>query len=502
MGRKKGTTKAKDITKQIYGNAQDLTAMIFGYDLSTDEGKAAVNNLLLSYQTESGGGYVIEKGVAVKKDPQKAFDSDKFFADMDLMLGFNEGEFEGVSTASLNIKKNQALINEQINKNVNKSNGNVKSFNMKYDNEDNLIRTELQDAIDYQKDAYREHREELRQAGIPEKNFSSKEMEGKYNEYKKKKEKIIQEQFDSRPGGPGTKAGKKDSLMNRLIYSPSDILDKEVYSGSNSRKMLDKAFANDKMTFIKHASEQILDDPDFLFRADASDKVLNYVYKNVNNKKWQDDFIRNKFENDGYSSQFDFGAKKYDELNGNQKNLLREDFEANELKKFKDSFENIGQTNTPVKRGPFRKPGTYTADVLYDKWTPQIARQSFMAREYFGGLNPNTKEFTNAFNTVIENTESDSQKKALEAYRKYATRQFNKAETTNIKDAATYMKDFAKSKDAEKAASALNKEMKKAMKGLGHDGIGAASKLKGLKVAGGIAGGLVALWALSEAYDE
>jgi hypothetical protein len=497
----KGGRKPKDPSKQIYNNAQELTSMIFGYDLSTDDGKTAVDNLLSSYQTQSGGGYVIEKGVAVKKDPKSTFDSDKFFTDMDTMLGFNEGELEGVSTASLEIEKNQALINEQINKNVNKTNGNVTGFNVKYDNKGNLIRTDLQGAIDYQNDVYKQHRTDIKEAGLEPRKFSSKEMEEKYKKYKEKKEKIIQKQFDSRPNGPGTKADKKSSLINRLIYSPSDILDKDVYSGSDARKMLDKAFTEDRISFTKHASEQVLDDVDFLFREDASDKVLNAAYKNVNNKTWQDDFIRNKYNNGGYS-QFDFGAKKYEDLKGNQIALLREDFEANELKKFKEGWENIGQTSTQVKKGPFRKPESYTADVPYNKWSPQIARQSFMTREYFNGLNPNTKEFTNAFNSVLEKTESEKQKKALEAYQKYAKRQFNKGTTTRIKDAATYMKDFLPEKEAEKAASVLRKEMSGIMDGLGHDGIKAASKLKGLKVAAGIIGGTTALWGLSEIYDE
>ena len=64
------------------------------------------------------------------------------------------------------------------------------------------------------------------------------------------------------------------------------------------------------------------------------------------------------------------------------------------------------------------------------------------------------------------------------------------------------MKDLAPEKEAEQAAKALRKEMSKTMKGLGHDGIGAVSKLKGLKVAGGIAAGAVALWAAGEIWDE
>lgn len=507
---------------RIYSNAQDLTAMVFGYNVSTDEGKAAVDNLLSSYQVESGGGYVIKDGVAQKEPTKTVFDSDKFFKDMDLLLGFGEGDLEGISTANLNIRKNIDLLGEQIGKNVFynvdlgdpnynpvDANGNViipqvSSVNMNeiYNSDGTTTigkNKGIHDTEKYQQQAYNQHNTAINQAVI---NYEKKTREAIKDAQNARKPRNKASIADIRQNPDllltaKIPESKQRELADRAFYGRgqhADIGSTTVASGYKNKQALD------------NFSTKTLTDTDFLFEIDASDDVLTAVYENVTgNTSWQDDFIRSKYDDGGYK-KFDFSAKKGKDLTSEQMKMLREEFEGDELKRFRDAFEVTGKTDTPIpiKKGPF---GAFsysipnTSEVRPD-WSPQAARQSYMARQYFQGLNPNTKEFKNAFNTVLEKTESDTQKKALEAYRKYATRQFNKANTTKIKDPVTYMKDFAPEKDAKKAAKALRKEMSNIMDGLGHDGIKSASKLKGLKVAGGIAGGLTALWALSEIYDE
>lgn len=509
MGRKKGSTKSKvDPSKKIYGNAHDLTAFIFGYDINTDEGKAAVDNLLSSYQVETGGGYVIKNGVATKTPVKTTFDSDRFFADMDLLLGFGEGELEGISTANLDIRKNLELLTEQVRKNVfyyTDDDGNmihqVKSVNMNEtynsDGTTTVGRNKgIHDTEKYQQQAYNQHTNAINQAVVDYEKDTRQAVKDAQDARKPRNKASIEDIRNSPDLLLDIPEKKQRELADRAFYGRgqhADIGFTTIASGYQNKKALN------------NFSTKTLVDNDFLFKIDASDDVISAVYHNVNDKTWQDSFIRRKYDDGGYK-KYNFSTKKGADLTDDQMKLLREDFEADEFKKFKDAFELTGKTDAPIpiKKGPF---GAFsfsvpnTAEVRPD-WSPQVARQSYMARQYFQGLNPNTKEFTNAFNSVLEKTESETQKNALKAYRDYATETFNKADTVRIKDATSFMKDLAPEKEAEQAAKALRKEMSKTMKGLGHDGIGAASKLKGLKVAGGIAAGAVALWAAGEIWDE
>lgn len=492
MGRngKGGTKKPKDPTKAIYGNAQELTAMVFGYDLSTDDGKAAVDNLLSSYQQQSGGGYVVDKnGVVVKKDPTTTFDSDRFFSDMDTMLGFGEGDFEGISTANLDIKKNQTLINEQIQKNVfHDQNGGITGFNLKYDEQGNLHRAKgVHDATNYQDKAYKQHEAAINQAAI---------------DYEKNTRQAIKDANEARK--PRNKASIEDirKTPDLLLGIPEDkqreLVDRAMY-GQGRKKEVPKIITHNmkNKTALDSFSAKTLADNDFLFKIDASDDVLNAVYQNVHDKKWQTDYIRRKY-NDGGFSQYEFKAKKYDDLSKAQKQMLMDDYHNTELKALKDNFDYVDFDESAL--------GDPNKKSLNRGYSASRARQNYMQRTFFNGVDPNSGDFDKAFTNAINNATTDSQVKALEAYRDYAKDTFNQAKTTRLQGAEEYMMERLTKKEAKQASKLLGREMgdtgKALMKGLGNDGIGAASKLKGLKVAGGIAAGAVALWAAGEIWDE
>jgi hypothetical protein len=482
--------KPKDLSKQIYGNAQELTAMVFGYDLTTDDGKAAIDNLLSSYQIESGGGYVIDGGVAKKVDPKKTFDSDRFFSDMDLMLGFGEGDFEGISTANLTINKNRDLINEQIKKNVFRDQGgSVAGFNLKYDNEGNLHRGKgPYDSIDYQEKAYKQHETAINQAAVDYEKETRQAVKDA-NEARKPRNKASIEDIRKTPDLLlGIPEEKQRELADRAMYGQGRK--KEVYPSAIAAKMKNA-------TALDSFSAKTLADNDFLFKIDASDDVLNAVYQNVHDKKWQTDYIKRKY-NDGGFSQYEFKAKKYDDLTKAQKQMLMDEYHRTDLQQFKDNFDYVDLDESAL--------GDPNKKYINRGYSANRARQNYMQRTYFNGVDPNSGDFDKAFNSAIKNATTDEQAKALEAYQKYARDTFNAGKTTRLQGAEEFMMERLSKKEAQQASKLLGHEMgdagKALMKGLGNDGIGAASKLKGLKVAGGIAAGMVALWAAGEIWDE
>ena len=487
----KGRSQSNSV-KKIYGNAQDLTSMVFGYDLSTADGKSAVDNLLSSYQTQSGGGYVVEQGVAVKKAPSMTFDSDRFFADMDLMLGFGEGDFEGISIANLDIKKNKSLIEQQINKNVYRNSaGNVIETNLKYDDNGNLVRTKGPiDTTEYQEKAYKQHEKAINEAAINYEKDTRQAIKDA-NEARKPHNKASIEDIRKTPDLLlDIPEGKQRELADRAMYGLGSK--KEVYPSAIAANMKNK-------TALDSFSAKTLADNDFLFKIDASDDVITSVYNNVNNKKWQDAYISKKYNNGAYNSAFDFKAKRASDLTADQMDLLRENFRENELKNFNNAFDTITEKEV-VTGGVKGRPIKTTEEVR--SFSAAGARRNYMKNEIFGGLDPTSKEFSDAVDRAISNVPDGAttgkQVDALMAYKDYAKKAYKQADTTRVMKA----KDFMAENFGKADANAAHKLLKNELKGLGHDGIKASSKLKGLKVAGGIAAGLTALWAAGEIWDE
>ena len=482
---------AKDISKKIYGNAQELTSMIFNYDLFTDDGKVAVDNLLSSYQTQSGGGYVVQNGVVVKKDSKATFDADRFFTDMDLILGFNEGDYDGISTANIDIKnkKNKSLIEQQINQNIYRNDaGNVIETNLKYDDQGNLVRTKGPiDTTEYQTKAYKQHTDAINKAAV---------------DYEKDTRQAIKDANAARR--PYNKASIQNirKAPDLLLGIPEDkqreLADRAMY-GTGTKKdvptTITTGMAN--KTAVDSFSTKTLADNDFLFKIDASDDVLNAVYQNVHDKKWQTDYIRRKY-NDGGFSKYEFKGKKYDDLTKSQKQMLMDEYRSTELQSVKNNFDYVDVDESAL--------GDPTKKYMNRGYSAGQARQNYIQRTFFNGIDPNSGDFDKTFTNAINNATTDSQVDALKAYRDYARDTFNQAKTTRIQGAEEYMLERLSKKEAKQASKLLRQEMgdtgKILMKGLGNDGIGAASKLKGLKVAGGIAAGAIALWAAGEIWDE
>lgn len=496
---RKGSTKPKtDPSKKIYSNAQELTAMVFNHDLSTDEGKTAVDNLLASYQTQTGGGYVVKDGVLQKAPVKNAFDSDSFFRDMDLMLGFGEGDFEGISIANLDIKKNKSLIEEQIKQNVYRNDaGDVNEFNLKYDDQGNLVRTKGPlDTTDYQEKAYKQHVKAINEAAV---NYEKETRQAVKDaqEARKPHNKASIEDIRKTPdlllmkdknGKYLMPEGKQRELADRAMYGQgkkNEVFQMAIDAKAKNSKALDSF------------SAKTLADNDFLFKIDASDDVLNAVYQNVHDKKWQTDYIRRKY-NDGGFSQYEFKAKKYDDLTKAQKQMLMDEYHSTELQGLKDNFDFVDLDESAL--------GDPSKKYINRGYSAARARQNYMQRTIFNGIDPNSGDFDKAFTNAINNAATDSQVDALKAYRDYARDTFNQAKTTRLQGAEEFMKERLSKQEAKQASRLLGQEMgdagKALMKGLGHDGLEAASKLKGLKVAGGIAAGMVALWAAGEIWDE
>jgi hypothetical protein len=305
-----------------------------------------------------------------------------------------------------------------------------------------------------------------------------------------------------------TKINKGDKKLEDIIADPS-LLEKE--KTHRQRRVADRAyqhslygaqFAGDgnMPKFLNNVSELSLADNDFLFRIDASDDIIEDVYNTViKDTDWQDDYIRRRYDTGEYSKKFDFKAKKAKDLNDGQWELLKEDFESNELKKFKDSFETVTQRDV-VSPGPFGRPITTQEEIR--SFSATGARRNYMKREVFGGVDPTTKEFSDAIDKAIENVPNGAttgrQVDALMAYRDYAKKSYENANTTKVMKAKEFMTENFGKADAQ----AAHKLLKNELKGLGHDGIKASSKLRGLKVAGGIAAGAIALWAAGEIWDE
>jgi hypothetical protein len=303
------------------------------------------------------------------------------------------------------------------------------------------------------------------------------------------------------------KINKGEQKIKDLINNPGLLLDEKP---QRQRHLADIAYQQSNRAgfvrgempkFMDRVSELSLTDNDFLFNIDASDEIISDTYNTVNkNKKWQDAYIRKQYDAGAYSSAFDFKAKKASDLTADQMELLRENFRENELKKFNDAFETVTEkevTSKGIKKG---KPIKTKEEVR--SFSVAGARRNYMKREIFNGVDPTSKEFADAIDRAMEKVPDGGttgrQVDALIAYRDYAKKAYEKADTTRVMKAKDFMTENFGKTDAE----AAHKLLKNELKGLGHDGIKASSKLKGLKVAGGIAAGLTALWAAGEIWDE
>jgi hypothetical protein len=498
-GKKNGNI---DPLKKIYNNAQELTAMIFGQDLSTDDEKKYIDNLLSSYQVESGGGYTLKDGVYTKKTPETVFDSDRFFKDMDDFLGFGQGDFEGVTTASMTFKPEIGT-------------GNNKKSNPNFD----LIGKQLKDRTMIITDGN----------NIPTSIFygDKKTLNAQNQEYtplRKEVDRIQKKQAkEAQKEANKLHINKGDQKLEEIINDPSLLLKEKSH---RQRQIADRAYQHslygaqfsgkgDMPKFLDRTSSLSLTDKDFLFKIDASDELITDVYKNVTeNVSWQDTYIKQKYDAGLYKDKYDFSAKKASDLSDEQFQMLKKDFETEELANFKSSFDNfdaLDVDSTKTVPGAYYRKGPFVAEIpnvdvgvgQERPFSPEAARRNYMLRnpEIFNGIDPNSKAFNTAFDNAIKKTEAKEQQDALQAYRRYAQRTFKEGKTTRVQSAQAFMKEQFSVQNTEQSVKLLNNELN-GLKGLGHDGIKAASKFKGLKVAGGIAGGLVALWALSETYDE
>lgn len=495
-GRKKtGTPKANTSgPAKIYGNAQELAGMVFGYDIATDEGKSAIDGLLTSYQSQSEGQYILKNGVYVKETPKAVFDSERFFTDMDTMLGFGQGDFEGVTTASMDIKKNRELLEQQIQQNVfYDDNGNVSNINMGYDEQGNLHRNKgVKDTASYQEKVYNQHNTAINQAAIDYEKETRQAVKDAQEARKPRNKASIDDIRKTPDLLLGIPEGKQRELADRTLFGSGK--NKDVFAGIGPKQLNKQALDN--------FSAKTLTDTDFLFKIDASDDALNAVYHNINNKSWQDDFIRKQYNAGAYKDKYGFSAKKAKDLTEEQMDLLRHDFDGN-LRKFNDAFETVSLDETAIDGKGRAVNGKQYINRSY---SAAGARQNYMQRTYFNGVDPNSENFGKAFTNAIDKVNSDTQVDALKAYQDYARETFNKADTTRLQSAEEFMRERLSKQEAKQASKVLGQEMgdtgKALMKGLGKEGIDTVSRFKGLKVAAGIAGGLVALWGLSEVYDE
>lgn len=288
---------------------------------------------------------------------------------------------------------------------------------------------------------------------------------------------VVQEAVSAEEAVKIGKNHNKETWEEKVIKDPTSLI------GKNSRKNLSKFWSDTGETGTKFR-EALIDaaiaDSDLLFKLDADDKVITDVYKHINGDDFINQATKKKFEAGKFDKKYGFGGS-WDDLTDVQKSALIDDFKSNELKNFNDTFS--GETTSGW--GPWKKT------ELNGEFDLKASRQRYIRDKL--GFDPSKKTYNKNWNRLFD--EEDGAK-LTGAYRDY----YNKAKSIYDSGSTTVLpnaEDFLKK---EKGLSV--KQIENIMNGLGHHGIDSASKHTGLKVAAGIAGGTVALWALSEVYDE
>lgn len=241
---------------------------------------------------------------------------------------------------------------------------------------------------------------------------------------------------------------------------------------------------------MDHVKKGAIKDNDLLFRVDLDDSQIRKIYSDVNSEEFIYNGAKEKFESGGYQKTFGFGKTddkgKYlwDELSSDQQDALIKHYNDNEIKSFNDTFS--GEKTSGM--WPFKKKTELTGEMDL-----KAARQRYIRKQ---GFTPNEKQYNKNFNKLFE---QDAQ--LASAYRDY----YSKAKSiydAGKSTAVPTMDEFFS--DGKRILTTDQIESLKSVigDGMGKSGIKAATKFKGLKVAGAIAAGMTALWGLSEMYDE
>lgn len=267
---------------------------------------------------------------------------------------------------------------------------------------------------------------------------------------------------------------------------------------------------------------KIAQDPNFLFRADSSNKVLKEMYGNINsNPEFKETYINEKLARGDYEAVFPWtkDRKSLDDfkISGNsnfankaerdaaeevlsaQRKALEKDFEEKVQKPFNRA---MGMEAPEPKKGI---RGTLSrlknAPSVPEQFTPEAARI-----HYWGG----EKAIDNTIKALgkAEGKEADEAvKKAIGAYKQAVERDIKTGAHSVLPDAnKIFANQGLSSAQIESANRQINKVLRKNLSHVS-DGLTEAAKTASrrtsLKVAGGIgAAAFLGLWALGEAWDE
>ena len=319
---------------------------------------------------------------------------------------------------------------------------------------------------EYKKLKQQAYREEVEQLPIKDQNdLRSKEIEVE----KERQRRAVTKQ--------GDKAYDDAMVFKSYMENPALIY---KLKPDERREILNQAFDSADTMFTKNLSNAAIKDADLLFKLDADDTMIQKVYSTVNSDEFIEEAIGAKLKKGGYRKQYKHFGKDWDKLNDAQKAALIDDFKNNELKAFNDAFS--GETTTGW--GPWKKT------ELTGEMDIQAGRQRYIREKL--GFDPSDKSHKKQLKRLGKLDDDD---KALNAYRAYHTEAmnvYNSGSTTVMQNA----KDFYSKQGLDKDT------MDTIMSGMNKHGIDSNSKHTGLKVAAGIAGGTIALWAAGEIYDE
>lgn len=269
-------------------------------------------------------------------------------------------------------------------------------------------------------------------------------------------------------------------LINSHIDDPGSITKLNL---AERRTALNEAFVSGGDKFVKNTADQAIMDKNLLYKLDADDNFIKEVYTKVNSDDFILDTAKSKWESGKFKNYSSFGKPgdvKWDDLTDAQRASLIDDVRNNELRSFNSAFEGERKKGW----GPFKKTEPSGEMDL------KAGRQRFIREEL--GFDPSKKAYKKQVKRL---SKLDDNGKALNAYKAYHSQAigvYNSGTSTALPSAKEFLSKEGFDDDT----------IKTVMKGLGNDGIKAGSKLKGLKVAGAIAGGVAALWAMSEIYDE
>lgn len=237
--------------------------------------------------------------------------------------------------------------------------------------------------------------------------------------------------------------------------------------------------------FLDNTAQAAIKDTDLLYKLDLGDDSIKKIYSHANSDDFVLNTVKQNYNSGQYKKVFNFEDGKrslnWDNLTETQQKAAIQHYKDTDLKAFNDAFS--GEKTTGW--GPWKKT------ELTGEMDLKTGRQRYIREKL--GFDPSKKNYDIKSNALF--TQEDGVK-LVGAYRDYyqkAKSIYDAGTSTAIPNAKKY---FAEELALETA------QVNALTKGMGHDGIKSASRLKGLGVAAAIVGGVTALWAAGEIYDE